>query len=243
MILFFRVFEGYRKVAAILINTKAFERLIVVLIIVYTLLVFVSLILEDELEESEEGNFSLLIVEIFILAIFSFEIIITTYALRKKYYSDLWNVFDAIVIVVSIVFVILELSLDISTLNSILKIRAMFRLVRIFILMRKVINLKLLNSKKVNVLRKKGKKMDTGLGYDMRSPVEKVLEILNSLRHRIPESEKDLLIDIHWSINMISSNKLYEPAVGMNKDKNSIAHKDVIIKVFLMCYIFRSFPG
>ena len=55
------------------------------------------------------------------------------------YFADLWNVFDLIVIVLSIVFVLLDLRTDEdSSLSGFLKIRGIFRLLRIFLLVRKL---------------------------------------------------------------------------------------------------------
>ena len=45
---------------------------------------------------------------------------------------------DAVVILVNIMFVILDTQVDAGIVKSILKIRGIFRLIRIFVLMRKV---------------------------------------------------------------------------------------------------------
>jgi len=66
-----------------------------------------------------------------------------------------------------------------------LKIRGIFRLLRIFILIRK------LNT--VRVRREVRIKTTTSLGYDLRSPLEKVLEILNGLRDSLDTSEKKVI--------------------------------------------------
>ena len=46
----------------------------------------------------------------------------------------------------------------------------------------------------------------TTLGYDLRSPLEKVLEILNEVRDSMEKGEERLINDINYCIKMISSN-------------------------------------
>ena len=53
--------------------------------------------------------------------------------------KDYWNMVDAVVILVNIVFVIVDSQVDENIiLKSVLKIRGLFRLIRIFVLIRKV---------------------------------------------------------------------------------------------------------
>jgi hypothetical protein len=49
----------------------------------------------------------------------------------------------------------------------------------------------------------------------MKSPVEKVLEILNNIRDLIEPNEKKIITDINYCIKMISSNQLYEAVFDM----------------------------
>lgn len=92
------------------------------------------------------------------------------------YLRDVWNIADIVVILLSIAFVLLDLLIeDNSSLSGFLKIRGIFRLLRVFILIRKL--------NVVRVRREVRKKnIYSSLGYDLRSPLEKVLEILTDLR-------------------------------------------------------------
>jgi amino acid permease len=82
---------------------------------------------------------------------------------------------DIIIIVSSLIFVLLDLKLDEgSHLKTLLNIRGLFRLFRVFILIRK------LNA--VRIRREMRKKVTITNDYDFRSPFEKVLEILNEIR-------------------------------------------------------------
>ena len=52
---------------------------------------------------------------------------------------DSWNILDIIIIIISVVFVLLDLLVgDNSKIRGFLKIRGIFRLLRIFILIRKL---------------------------------------------------------------------------------------------------------
>ena len=60
----------------------------------------------------------------------------------------------------------------------------------------------------------------------MKSPVEKVLEILNHLRELIDPDEKKVVSDINYCIKMISSNQLYEANYNL-EDIEEIENSDV----------------
>jgi hypothetical protein len=55
----------------------------------------------------------------------------------------MWNIFDFIVIILSIAFVILDILVKNEALQAFLKIRGIFRLLRIFILIRKLNTLRI----------------------------------------------------------------------------------------------------
>lgn len=57
--------------------------------------------------------------------------------------------------------------------------------------------------------------------FDVKSPVEKCLEILMEARKEVDDNL--MLKDIEWCMEMISSNKLYDPLIGFkNDEENSI---------------------
>ena len=47
-------------------------------------------------------------------------------------------------------------------------------------------------------------------GYDLRSPLERVLEILGYLREQLDADELKVIQDLNYCIKIISSNQLYE---------------------------------
>jgi hypothetical protein len=125
------------------------------------------------------------------LGIFIIEIALHLFAFHCLYLEDMWNIFDLVVIILSIIFVVLDIYVENKVVESILKIRGIFRLLRIFILVRKLNTLK--------IRRDLIKKKITSLGYDLTSPLEKVIELLNVLRDQLDEAEEKA----HESLNYI----------------------------------------
>ena len=139
-----------------LLKTRAYDVFMIALIIMYTLLVFLFIGLEDVLFADEcaldsngaaiivegvsSGEMTFYIIELIILGIFVIEITLHIFSYHLLYLEDMWNLFDFIVIILSIVFVLLDMSLagTNSALTGFLKIRGIFRLLRIFILIRKL---------------------------------------------------------------------------------------------------------
>ncbi len=78
-------------------------------------------------------------IELSILGVFIVEIVLSCSAFGKYYILDWWNIFDILIIMLSVAFVLLEMNMENDKLNSILKIRGVFRLLRIFLLFRKVV--------------------------------------------------------------------------------------------------------
>lgn len=119
---------------------------------------------------------------------------------------------------ISIGFVLLSLFLsENKTLQGFLKIRGIFRLFRVFILIRK------LNA--VRIRRDLRKRHITAHGYDLRSPLEKVLEILSEFRNAIDISESKLLVELNYAIKMISTNKLYEADIDLDEQQDELSDK------------------
>lgn len=161
---------GLRFKLAQLMRSKPVDIVLIALIVLYTVMVFFLIGIEDLSICADLLCDLFSYCELVILGIFVVEILLNTYAFRGLYYDDCWNIFDVLVIVLSIAFVIMDLTIENSTVRSVLKIRGIFRLLRIFILVRKL-----------NVLRVKRdirKRFATTLGINIQSPLEKVMFIL-----------------------------------------------------------------
>lgn len=122
--------------------------------------------------------------------------------------KDYWNIADIIVILLSIGFILISFFLDGNkALKGFLKIRGVFRLLRVFILIRK------LNA--VRIRREVRLKTVISNGYDIRSPLEKVMEMLNNIRDALDTSEIKMINDLNYCLKMISTNKLYEADIEL----------------------------
>ncbi len=142
------------------------------------------------------------------------EITLHFIAYHCLYFVDLWNVFDLIVILLSIVFVLLDLKADKdSTLSGFLKIRGIFRLLRIFLLLRKLNQLK----EKRDLQRKR-----MTSAFQIKSTVEKVVEILTDLRDNLDTEEVKTMSDLNFCIKMISQNRLYDADLDEGSGGNEL---------------------
>lgn len=153
-----------------LLRSKPYDIFMIILIVLYTILIFLFFAFVDTfMSNTNETIFY--IIELSILGIFCVEIAVHVIALGRLYMRDVWNIFDLVIIILSLVFVFLDMFNDNSILEGILKIRGIFRLLRIFLLIRKLNTLR--------IKRDVQKRNQIHNGYDLRSPLEKVLEILN----------------------------------------------------------------
>lgn len=66
--------------------------------------------------------------------------------------------------------------------------------------------------------------------YDVKSPVEKIIEILKNLQENLKKEEEDVK-KIAWCIEIISNNKLYDPILE-NLFKENSNQKEVFYKNF-----------
>jgi hypothetical protein len=80
----------------------------IILIIIYTVLIFLFFALDGTTaENSNQTTFDT--IELVILGIFSLEIALHLIAYGALYFKDKWNIFDIFIIMLSIAFVFLDL--------------------------------------------------------------------------------------------------------------------------------------
>jgi hypothetical protein len=126
-----------------MLRSKPYDVVMIILIIFYTLLVFVSLAIGDFITDEsgdtkETSDFVFYIIELVLLGIFVIEITLHLIAFGCIYLKDYWNIFDFIIIALSIAFVLTDILTNNDILSALLKIRGIFRLLRIFLLIRKL---------------------------------------------------------------------------------------------------------
>jgi hypothetical protein len=130
---------GYRLKLALFLKSKVYDIFMIILIVCYTILIFLFFGLEDTTFFAQGSDSTIFyIIELCILGIFCIEIITYILTFHCLYFMDMWNIFDIVIIMISIVFVLLDIFVQNTALSAFLKIRGIFRLVRIFILIRKL---------------------------------------------------------------------------------------------------------
>ena len=182
-------------------RSKPVDIFIIVLIILYTLLVIVYLAIEDLIDDDKTVDTTLHIVELVFLFIFWVEITLNLIGFGILFLKDYWNIADITVILLAIIFVILDMTLDDSSLSGVFRLRGLFRLLRVGILIRKFDAIR-----KKSAARKQMKIRDI---YHVSSPAEIVNEILCEVRDLVHNDDR-LVEDLNYCIKMVSSGKLYE---------------------------------
>mmetsp|Transcript_130871 Transcript_130871/g.298043 ORF Transcript_130871/g.298043 Transcript_130871/m.298043 type:complete len:951 (+) Transcript_130871:94-2946(+) len=166
---------------------------IIAIVSFYAMFVLLSLLLDEYLSMISWWSDAYFNVDFSILCFFVLEIILKTFAYVTDYILDIWNVVDAII-------VLLSFSLSVSGLNiGGLALLRLLRLLRVVMVIRKVSA----NQKRLKELNKK-----SATGYNVGSNADRVLEIIEDLRgHKVvPRYTK---ADLDWMVELISSNKLY----------------------------------
>lgn len=108
-----------------------------VLITLYTLLISLYFLFIDVFDNNYIVT-AYYIVELTILGLFSIELLLHIIALGGLYFKDPWNHFDVVIIVLSIIFVSLDLAIYVRVWVALQKIKGISRLLRIFLMMRKI---------------------------------------------------------------------------------------------------------
>jgi hypothetical protein len=112
----------------------------ITLISLYSAVIFTYFALSDLLfGNSAETNKPLLLVEVGFLILFIFDICLHFYAFRCLYLTgDYWNIVDLTLILATTALVSLDVVSTNENLVKLTRIRGIFRILRIFLLIRKV---------------------------------------------------------------------------------------------------------
>ena len=166
-------------------------------------MVLVFLAFDDSFyDDNPELELSFQITELVILFIFWLDIAARIFAFRMLYLGDKMNLIDIFIIGLAILFTILDMNIDDSTASAVFRIRGVFRLLRVALLIRKLDELK--ETRKA--------KQKNEIDYsDYKSPFERTIEILTVIRDNIEEQR--YVKDLNFCLKNISSGKLYEMEV------------------------------
>jgi hypothetical protein len=191
---------GNRLSIAKLLNSKSWDISMIVLIILYTFIVFVLLSFDDSFyDDNPDMEILFQTIDIIILFIFCADIGARIYAFRMLYLRDYLNIIDIAIIVIAIIFWILDICIDDTYASTIFRLRGLFRLVRVVLLVRKYDQLKV--SRKA--------KMKSEISFsDFKSPLEQTLEIMTTLRECLEDQK--FVRDLNYCIKHISNGRLYD---------------------------------
>lgn len=144
---------------------------------VYSALIIIYLVFDDGTVLSDSQMKIFYILEIVLLTFFILDISLYLISFRLLYIRDTWNIVDIVVITLSLVFVIVDIFSTSTSLKAFLKIRAIFRLLRIFLLVRKLQALRRI-SETSSLRRRVAPTLTIAKGYDMNSPLDTVVQIM-----------------------------------------------------------------
>ena len=102
--------------------------------------------------------------ELVVLGLFCLDITLHIIGYGKYYLIDYWNVFDLIIIALNILFVFLDIYDNEGKFSSVLKLRGLFRIMRIMIVYRKI------NMVKAKTERRRRIDILSGEGNEVRTP-------------------------------------------------------------------------
>ena len=105
---------------------------------------------------------------------------------------------DAVVILVNIVFVIVDMQVTAGIFKELLKIRGFFRLIRIFVLIRKVNQVKTKRER-----RSKFSRLAVSDTLELKTVQQKVIENLYSISERLPKDDR-AVGELEYCIKQIS---------------------------------------
>jgi len=148
--------------------------------VVYAALIILYLVFDDGSVLDDSQMQILYIVEIVLLSFFILDITLYLISFRQLYIRDTWNIVDIVVITLSLIFVLVDIFSTSASLKAFLKIRAIFRLLRVFLLVRKLNALRRI-SETGSRRRLVHPTLTKAKGYDMNSPLDTVVQIMTQL--------------------------------------------------------------
>lgn len=194
------------KIIKIIVESDFFDHFTLGLVIFYAVWVLVQLTFDSDIEANPTATEVFHVFDILVLVLFLTELILRVIVEGYKYFFDLWNVFDATIIIVSFVFTFVE----IPGKQGVFVLRLM-RLLRLVLILRKA-------------AKKASPRRPPGTGPALTSPIERVLSLVrdvSELKKGVTPKDKE---NLEWVQDVISSNKLYSIAVenmGRSGKQNS----------------------
>ena len=196
-----KIFNDFRERLGIILNSKLVDRILIFLAAIYLLLVIAQTVIDSLTCYNSDLiglNNNLEIMELILVFSFFIEIILKVIAFGisvshhysfihylKVYFKDCWYCVDAIIICFTLSLLLLDLNYVNASITEITKMRGVFRLFRIMLL-----------TAKAKDFTKKKRKLANIRGFDVKSPVEKILELLSNFEDQTKDSKVKL--EINW---------------------------------------------
>jgi hypothetical protein len=191
---------GFRMMLARSLGSKVVDITLLILTSFYTFLVLVLMGFDRDFYDNNSGvEITFQVIEFIILAIFISDVIARIYAYRGLYFSEKFNIVDIILVSLAVVLAIIDVPVDDPKASAFLRLRGIFRLLRVG-----VVFLRFEEQSASNI-----NKLKSDVAYsDYKSPLERTLEILTSLKECINDDK--FVKDINFCIKHISNGKLYD---------------------------------
>uniref|UniRef100_A0A0G4HX23 Phosphodiesterase n=1 Tax=Chromera velia CCMP2878 TaxID=1169474 RepID=A0A0G4HX23_9ALVE len=222
----------WRRVLQEVVSSFYFDAVVYSLVGLYAVFVMIQLALGDEQIDQVPGLERVFVYfDLTLLCLFLLEIIIRFVAFGLAYLMDLWNLFDAAVVLVSFVFAIVGQTSGGQPQNTQgLFILRLLRLLRLVLVLRKA-------------TKSNKRQRPPGSGIVLTSPVERVLQSLREIKDlevrgwvggwmggwKLSQRDKD---NVDWVMDVISSNKLYSVEITKDKAKDP-SDMDIEIQTWL----------
>ena len=199
------------KVGTIM-SSKQMDTFILVLIIVYTVIVFANVAFEEEINEYK---IYVNVIELIILSLFGIEIGLKIWSFGLPFLRDGWNIFDIIIVIICFILTCIDIAEPDLISSGFIRFSGILRLLRIVVMFRKVNEMRKMREKR------KIRPMNKNLNFT--SPAEQVIDIIEGLLcHNWIESDKEISSSLRWCISVISSNKLYEVEVNLGENSDGL---------------------
>eukprot|EP00753_Platysulcus_tardus_P009531 PLAT217.22.p1 GENE.PLAT217.22~~PLAT217.22.p1 ORF type:complete len:700 (-),score=407.86 PLAT217.22:285-2384(-) len=190
-----------RKKVAALCDSMPFEIVIVILVIAYVIFTFFEMSIDPEFNKQIETE--LFLIDFVLLSMFMVEIVLKLFAFQLDYLRSWANSLDAAVIVASFIVTLVALSSPSIALLRLFRLRVVFRVLRLFVLMNRFRRgQRLLTTIRATRARK-----------GISSPVDRVIVILRDLKEKFALEDTDA-DEVDWIIHVVSTNTLYKAVLS-----------------------------
>ncbi|CEG44992.1 3 5-cyclic nucleotide phosphodiesterase family protein [Plasmopara halstedii] len=191
-----RTLQRFRLAVGDFMRLLSVELFFVMIVLFYGVFVTVQLTMADDALASYK--LAIDVTDVTVGSILLIEIFLKVFAYGLHFLSDVWALFDALVIVVSFVLgVLAAMGTTSSILVKILRLRVILRILRVLVVFERVKQ----RSKFMNLMH-----LNKGA---ITSPVEHVLRVLNELRFH-PAIRPSLRDGLDFAIDVIKNNRLYD---------------------------------